>query len=103
METIEELPVQAIDDVTAIEPGDVVRVVDEHYRPRFGLVTAVHGPTLSKDNPGYVACINVVCVATDPAKRDPYGTGIERLTSLQHYTQGPNGMPTPGRYWVNLL
>jgi hypothetical protein len=41
-------------------------------------------------------------VSADDGKRDPYGRQAERMSSLQHYSQGPNGMPKPGRYWTNL-
>lgn len=82
----------------AIQPGDPVRVVDEQYGTHVGLVTAVHGVF----GGAYVPCINVVYVATDPAKRDPYGHQVERLSSLQHYSQGPSSMPAPGRYWEHL-
>lgn len=88
--------------VQPVEVGEAVRVVDEQYRERVGLVTAVHGPFNPSANEGYVPCINVVLVSVDPNQRDPYGQQIDRLSSLQHYSQGPNGMPKPGRYWTNL-
>lgn len=99
---VSENPTQSAEDVTPVAIGDAVRVVDEHYRLRDGLVTAVHGPFRPDTNPGYVPCINVVLVSVDENQRDPYGRQIDRgTTSLQHYSQGPNGMPTAGRYWVN--
>jgi hypothetical protein len=49
-----------------------------------------------------VPCINVAFVTSDEGKRDPYGQQIERLSSLQHYSAGPSGMPRPGRYWRNI-
>jgi len=76
--------------------GDPVIVVDETYQRHHALVTCVHGTF----GPG-VPCINVAYVTSDEGKRDPYGAQIERLSSLQHYSQGPANMPTPGRYWVN--
>ncbi len=85
-------------EVTPVAEGDVVAVVTETYEDRLALVTAVHG---SFDN-GYVPCINVVYISGDRSKTDSYGRQIERSTSLQHLSQGPNGMPRPGRYWVNL-
>lgn len=84
--------------VTPVAVGDPVRVVDETYGGHAGLVTAVHGVFGGT----YVPCINVVYVSGDPDKRDPYGAQIERMSSLQHYSQGPNSMPRPGRYWTNL-
>ncbi len=95
------------EQVRPVKPGDAVRVVDEQYRERVGLVTCVHGQfgdTLPEAAGGgsYVPCINVVYVSDDPTKRDPYGQQIERMSSLQHYSQGPNGMPRPGRFWTNL-
>jgi hypothetical protein len=81
-----------------VEVGDAVHVVDEHYQEHIGLVTTVHG----KFTETFAPCINVVYVSSDPAKRDPYGHQLERMSSLQHYAQGPSNMPTPGRYWTNL-
>ncbi len=83
-----------------IEAGDVVLVVDEEYRQHLALVTVVHGQLTPEST--YVPCINVVYVSADSAKRDPYGQQIERMSSLQHYSQGPSGMPRPGRFWANL-
>lgn len=91
------------EQVKEVVPGDAVRIVSETYGEHIGLVTAVHGRFGSENAAGpYVPCINVVFVTTDPAKHDPYGQQIERLTSLQHYGQGPSGMPRPGRYWRNV-
>lgn len=85
-------------EVTPVKAGDPVRVVDENYVEHIGLVTTVHGTFDSTYAPG----INVVYVSADPGKRDPYGQQIERLTSLSHYSSGPNQMPRPGRYWRNV-
>lgn len=57
-----------------LDIGDVVKVTDEVGEEHNALVTAVHGP----------ACINAVFLSSDPAKRDPYGQQMERLSSLQH-------------------
>lgn len=84
--------------VSAVKPGDVVKVVDERYVEHRGLVTVVHG----NFDGAYVPCINVVYVSQDETKTDGYGRQVERLSSLQHLSQGPNGMPRPGRYWENL-
>ena len=84
--------------VTAVKPGDAVKVVDERYADHIGLVTAVHGSF----DAGYVPCVNVVYVSGDQTKADGYGRQVERLSSLQHLSQGPSGMPHPGRYWENL-
>lgn len=67
----------------ASKVGDVVKVTDEVGVEHNGLVTAVHGP----------ACINVVYLSADPAKRDPYGQQMERLSSLQKksVTTAPRG------------
>lgn len=83
---------------SAVTVGDVVRIVDEQYVEHLGLVTTVHG----EFSGAFVPCINTVHVSKDAAKRDPYGQQVERLSSLQHYSQGPSGMPTPGRYWENV-
>jgi hypothetical protein len=84
--------------VRPVKPGDPVKVVDEVYGEHTGLVTVVHG----QFSEAYTPCINVVYVSADPDKRDPYGQQIERMSSLQHYEQGPSGMTRPGRYWQNI-
>ncbi len=70
-------------DEKKLEVGDFVKVTDEHGVEHNGLVTAVHGP----------ACINTLYLSSDPAKRDPYGQQVERLSSLQLKSQftAPNG------------
>jgi hypothetical protein len=88
---------QYIETATEVAAGDHVIVVDEHYEQHHGLVTVVHGTF----GGAYVPCINVVYVSADQGKRDPYGQQVERMSSLQHYSQGPNGMPKPGRFWAN--
>lgn len=91
-------------EVTPVAVGDAVKVVDETYGEHIGLVTCVHGNfgTQLASGRTYVPCINVVYVSNDPAKRDPYGAQLERMSSLQHYGEGPDLMPRPGRYWINL-
>ncbi len=84
--------------VQVVTVGDPVRVVDEQYGEHVGLVTAVHGAFSETFTP----CINVAYISSDGSKRDPYGQQVERLSSLQHYSQGPDRMPKPGRYWINL-
>lgn len=86
--------------VQPVEIGDAVKVVTEDYVERQALVTAVHG-SFANEN-GYVPCINVVYLAHEEGKRDPYGRQVERMSSLQHLSQGPGNMPQPGRYWENL-
>lgn len=86
------------EEATPVKVGDAVIVVDEQRQRHHGLVTEVHG----QFGGTYVPCINAAFVTSDPAKRDPYGLQIERLSSLQHYSAGPNGMPDPGRFWTNL-
>lgn len=78
-----------------MEIGEAVQVVDEVRDQHIGLVTAVHGPR-------NVPLVNVVYLSSDVSKRDPYGRQVERLSSLQHYSNGPNKMDVPGRYWVGL-
>lgn len=92
MEHVKEKPVQPV------QVGDAVAVVTETYGRCVGLVTAVHGAFTD----AFAPCINVVYVSGDGSKSDPYGRQVERMSSLQHYGQGPDKMPTPGRYWVNL-
>lgn len=92
METIE------VKEVRPVRVGDAVRVVDEHYAAYAGLVTAIHG----EFSDGFTPCINVVWVSADRAKTDGHGRQLERMSSLQHFNEGPNRMPVPGRYWENL-
>lgn len=90
----------AIDTTVPVAPvavGDVVAVVDETRGEHLGLVTAVHG----RFDAGFVPCINVVYVVGDEARTDNYGRQTDRLSSLQHVSQGPSQMPDPGRFWVN--
>lgn len=84
--------------VQPVAEGDPVKIVDEVYGEHTALVTTVHGQFSETFPP----CINVVYVTSDPAKRDPYGAQVERMSSLQHYSQGPANMPRPGRYWLNV-
>ncbi len=94
--------------VRPVDVGDPVLVVDQNYARHVGLVTAVHGrfgatyDTADGGTRSYVPCINVVYVSADSAKVDPYGQQVERMSSVQHLSQGPDKMPTPGRYWANL-
>lgn len=85
------------DQITPVKPGDAVKIVDEKYGEYVGLVTCVHG-----NFSDYIPCINVVYVSADETKRDPYGQQVERMSSLQHLSQGPSNMPRPGRYWLNV-
>jgi hypothetical protein len=112
-----------MDNVTPVVVGDAVRVVDERYIEHDALVTCVHGtfqgpyteeevqqwkemwgydnpkaPAVGQDK--WVPCINVVYVSEDETKRDPYGQQLERLSSLQHFSNCCS-MPKPGRYWIN--
>lgn len=91
-----------MDKVTPVAAGDAVSIVDENYVAHTALVVHVHGIFPAEGEAGYVPSINVVYVSADKAKSDSYGHQIERLSSLQHLSQGPSTMPTPGRYWVNL-
>lgn len=84
-------------EITPVAVGDPVKVVDEQYGEHIGLVTCVHGRFGD-----FVPCINVVYVTSDETKRDPYGAQVERMSSLQHLSQGPRHMPRPGRYWLNV-
>lgn len=85
-------------NVMPVVPGDAVRVVDEQYVEHVGLVTYVHGNFLGAHTPA----INVVYVTKDASRTDPYGQQIDRMSSLQHLSQGPSQMETPGRYWENI-
>lgn len=95
------------DTVQPVARGDVVTVVGEDYVEHAALVTEVHGEfgkvydTVDGGKRTYVPCINVAYVSADRAKTDPYGGQLERMSSLQHYSQGPVDMPRPGRYWKN--
>lgn len=93
----DQLAVDPDAPVRPVKAGDAVIIVDESYVSHLALVTTVHGGFDGK----YPPSLNVVYVSTDPARTDPYGQQIERLSSLAHYSSGPNQMPQPGRYWVN--
>lgn len=84
-------------EVTPVDVGDPVLVVDEYGKSRIGLVTIVHGAFGGT----YTPCINVVFVSRDATRTDPYGRQIDRLASLQHYS-AVTSMPQPARYWINL-
>lgn len=86
------------EEVKPVKAGDAVRVVDENYVEHNALVTTVHGGF----GGAYVPSINVVYVSADEGKRDPYGQQLERMSSLSHYSAGPNQMSRPGRYWLNV-
>ncbi len=90
-------PIEIKKEAAPVKVGDAVWVVDEHYVGHVGLVTTVHGGFEH-----HVPCINVLFISADESKRDPYGQQPERLSSLQHYSTGPDRMPTPGRFWTNL-
>jgi len=85
-------------EVTPVKVGDAVRIVTENYEERDGLVVAVHGVNWDAD---FKPLINVVYVSSDPAKHDPYGQQIERMSSVNHYNQ-TTLMPKRGRYWRNI-
>lgn len=80
------------------EVGDVVKIVTEDYKDVFGLVTTVHGKAYEMNGSWWGPSINAVYVSPDASKHDPYGTQIERYSSLVHKT-GALHMPHPGRYW----
>lgn len=91
------------EDVRPVSAGDAIVVVDERYVQHDALVVCVHGSfgTVAGTDLPYIPCINAVYISADEAKSDGYGRQVERLSSLQHYSQGPGNMPTAGRYWVN--
>jgi hypothetical protein len=68
--------------------GDAVVYVDEYGKPRDALITAIHGKY--GENP-----INVVYLADDVAKSDPYGRQVERASSVQ--VEGPTA--AHGRFY----
>jgi len=84
--------------------GQAIEVSDEHRVIHHGLVTAIHavgivdGVATWEDDAPYSPSINAVFVSDDPAKRDPYGHQLERLSSVQHES-GVQTMPVPGRFW----
>lgn len=89
---------QSVTEVQPVAAGDAIVVVTEDYETRHALVTTVHGQFVEGQAP---PCINAVYVTSDPAKRDPYGHQLERMSSLQHESATTN-MPTPGRFWRNV-
>lgn len=79
-----------------LDIGDHVKVRDEHGDYHDALVTNHWGAgrrTLKEGES--LPTINVLYVSNDPAKRDPYGNQIERLSSCVHKTM----TDAPGRYW----
>jgi len=58
----------------------------------------IDGAKRQTDVPFSPSCINVVYVSKDPAKHDPYGNQLERLSSLQHESMVQN-MTVPGRFY----
>ena len=78
-----------------LKVGDHVIYVDAHGQERNALVTIVWAgiPTYVSES-GEPGC-NVVIVADDAAKDDPYGRQIERWTSVVHKTK----QPAHGNYW----
>jgi hypothetical protein len=79
--------------------GDAVKVVTEDRQEVNALVVAVHGEGYKpSDGMGYGPSVNVAFVSTDPHKHDPYGTQLERYSSLSHLNSCKT-MPNPGRYW----
>lgn len=81
--------------------GQAVKIVNETYEEHDALVTAVHGVGYDYGGEFFPPSVNVVYVSSDPAKRDPYGNQLERLSSLQH-EKGTKGMPKAGRFWRAL-
>lgn len=83
--------------------GDAVKVVTEVRDEVDALVVAVHGVGYlpETEGMGYGPSINVAFVSTDPHKRDPYGTQLERYSSLNHLNQCKT-MTNPGRYWYQV-
>jgi len=85
--------------------GDAVVYHDEVAQPHNALVTAYHGQVDEAGQPvGNVGCINLVFVSGDPARKDPYGRQIERLSSIAaregwyahgHYWRWPEEEPIP--------
>jgi hypothetical protein len=74
--------------------GQHVKVTDEVGVEHDGLVTANWGNDVIKEG-STPPTINVLYVTNDPAKRDPYGNQIERLSSCSHRSQ----TTAPGRFW----
>jgi hypothetical protein len=89
-------------DWSPVAVGDVVEVITENYETVKALVTTVHGSGWTPEGTkGYGPSINAVYVSTDASKHDPYGTQLERYSSLVHYN-GTLQMPKSGRCWRNI-
>ena len=90
-------------DWTVPAVGDAVEVITENYETVTALVVAVHGTGFTtSDGKGYGPAINVVYVSPDESKRDPYGTQLERFSSLSHYNSTITWQKS-GRCWMNLI
>lgn len=77
-------------DVNKPNVGDVIVYVDPVRVAHDALVTAYWGG----DQPN--GALNCVYVSTDPEKHDPYGSQIERATSISRKSEHT----APGNYWI---
>lgn len=75
------------------EVGAHVIYVDPRGQRRDAIVTVWWGNFGGGTQPN-VGC-NLVFVADDETKKDPYGRQIERATSVCHKA----AQPAPGNYW----
>jgi len=67
----------------AVEVRDVVRFFDTDGVEHKALVTAVHGTPTDEFKP----CVNLVYVASEEDKKDPYGRQLLRASSVAHARQ----------------
>lgn len=78
-----------------LDIGDSIKVVDETGNLRDGLVTNHWHDGRRTLKEGECPTINVAFISADPAKNDPFGRQVERLSSCSHKTT----TNAPGRYW----
>lgn len=69
-----------------VQVGGPVVFIDRVGKPRAALVTAVWGrhSVEGRVKPDEELSLNVVIIAEDATKGDPYGRQIERETSIPH-------------------
>lgn len=78
----------------ALKIGDSIRYVDSKARVHNALVTVVW-PIFGGGNAPNYGC-NLVYVAGEEDKTDPYGRQLERATSVCH----KSAQPAPGNFWA---
>lgn len=74
---------------------DVVIYVDPRAKRHPALLTSVHDSGCTAETEEEYPSVNLVYVGDDVSKHDPYGTQIERETSVVHRAH----QSAHGNYW----